>query len=43
MSRRELGADAEMIGRTEHLIVVVGTPVDEFLGPSMTIFGREAT
>jgi UDP-N-acetyl-D-mannosaminuronic acid dehydrogenase len=38
--RLELGADAEMIGRTDRLIVVVGTPVDEFLGPSMTIFER---
>ena len=36
--RLELGADAEMVGRTDRLIVVVGTPVDEFLGPSMTIF-----
>ena len=36
--RLELSADAEMIRRTEQLIVVVGTPVDEFLGPSMTIF-----
>ena len=38
--RLELGADAEMIGRTDQLIVVVGTPVDEFLGPSMTIFEK---
>jgi UDP-N-acetyl-D-mannosaminuronic acid dehydrogenase len=38
--RLELSADAEMIRRTEQLIVVVGTPVDEFLGPSMTIFER---
>jgi len=36
--RLELGADAEMVGRTDRVIVVVGTPVDEFLGPSMTIF-----
>jgi UDP-N-acetyl-D-mannosaminuronic acid dehydrogenase len=38
--RLELGSDPEMIGRTDHLLVVVGTPVDEFLGPSMTIFER---
>ncbi len=38
--RLVLGADAEMIGRTDRVIVVVGTPVDEFLGPSMTIFER---
>jgi UDP-N-acetyl-D-mannosaminuronic acid dehydrogenase len=29
-----------MIGRTRQLVVVIGTPVDEFLGPSMTIFER---
>jgi UDP-N-acetyl-D-mannosaminuronic acid dehydrogenase len=38
--RLELGDDGEMIGRTDTLIVVVGTPVDEFLGPSMTVFER---
>jgi UDP-N-acetyl-D-mannosaminuronic acid dehydrogenase len=38
--RLALSADAEMIGRSERLIIVVGTPVDEFLGPSMTIFER---
>ena len=38
--RLELGADAAMIGRSDQLVVVVGTPVDEFLGPSMTIFER---
>jgi UDP-N-acetyl-D-mannosaminuronic acid dehydrogenase len=35
----ELGSDPSMIGRTDRLLVVIGTPVDEFLGPSMTIFG----
>src|SRR6476660_1834050 len=38
--RLELGSDASMIGRTDQLVVVIGTPVDEFLGPSMTIFER---
>ncbi len=38
--RIELASDGEMIERTEHLVVVVGTPVDEFLGPSMTVFER---
>jgi UDP-N-acetyl-D-mannosaminuronic acid dehydrogenase len=38
--RLELGSSGEMIGRTMRLIVVIGTPVDEFLGPSMTIFER---
>jgi UDP-N-acetyl-D-mannosaminuronic acid dehydrogenase len=34
------GAEAALIGRTMQLIVVIGTPVDEFLGPSMTIFEK---
>jgi UDP-N-acetyl-D-mannosaminuronic acid dehydrogenase len=38
--RLELGSGGEMIARTSQLVVVVGTPVDEFLGPSMTIFER---
>jgi len=38
--RLQLSADATMIDRTNQLIVVVGTPVDEFLGPSMTIFEK---
>jgi UDP-N-acetyl-D-mannosaminuronic acid dehydrogenase len=38
--RLELASGAEVIERTNQLIVVVGTPVDEFLGPSMTIFER---
>ena len=29
-----------MIERTDQLIVVVGTPVDEFLAPSLTIFEK---
>lgn len=38
--RLELSGDAEMIGRADTIIVVIGTPVDEFLGPSMTVFER---
>ena len=38
--RLEFGTSGEMIERTDALIVVVGTPVDEFLGPSMTVFER---
>jgi UDP-N-acetyl-D-mannosaminuronic acid dehydrogenase len=38
--RLELSADGAMVGRAPIVIVVVGTPVDEFLGPSMTIFER---
>ena len=36
--RLALSAEGEMIARTMQLVVVIGTPVDEFLGPSMTIF-----
>jgi UDP-N-acetyl-D-mannosaminuronic acid dehydrogenase len=38
--RLAFGASAEMIARTMHLVVVIGTPVDEFLRPSMTIFEK---
>ena len=38
--RLVFSSDSSMIGRTDQLIVVIGTPVDEFLGPSMTIFGQ---
>ena len=38
--RLVLTADDTVIERTRQLVVVVGTPVDEFLGPSMTIFEK---
>ncbi len=38
--RLALGADAVMISRADTLVVVIGTPVDEFLAPSMTIFEK---
>src|SRR4249920_3813490 len=38
--RLEFGSDGSMIERTNQLVVVIGTPVDEFLGPSMTIFEK---
>src|SRR5205085_801675 len=38
--RLELSSDASMLGRTNVVVVVVGTPVDEFLGPSMSIFEK---
>ncbi len=38
--RLELTDDASILGRADAVIVVVGTPVDEFLGPSMTVFER---
>jgi UDP-N-acetyl-D-mannosaminuronic acid dehydrogenase len=38
--RLVLGASGEMIERTMNLVVVIGTPVDEFLRPSTTIFEK---
>ena len=38
--RLEFGADGAMIERANTLVVVIGTPVDEFLGPSMTVFEK---
>jgi UDP-N-acetyl-D-mannosaminuronic acid dehydrogenase len=38
--RLDFGTSGEMIARTMCLVVVIGTPVDEFLGPSMTIFEK---
>jgi UDP-N-acetyl-D-mannosaminuronic acid dehydrogenase len=38
--RLTLSSSVEMIGRAEAVIVVIGTPVDEFLGPSMRVFER---
>src|SRR5215204_5719300 len=38
--RLEFGSDGSMIERTDTLVVVIGTPVDEFLGPSMTVFEK---
>ena len=36
--RLELSPQPAMLSRTLQVLVVIGTPVDEFLGPSMTIF-----
>jgi UDP-N-acetyl-D-mannosaminuronic acid dehydrogenase len=38
--RLELSASGEILQRTDQVVVVIGTPVDEFLGPSMTVFER---
>jgi UDP-N-acetyl-D-mannosaminuronic acid dehydrogenase len=38
--RLTFGSTGELIERTDNLVVVIGTPVDEFLGPSMTIFEK---
>jgi UDP-N-acetyl-D-mannosaminuronic acid dehydrogenase len=38
--RLTLSADAAILGRSDTIMVVIGTPVDEFLNPSMTVFER---
>jgi UDP-N-acetyl-D-mannosaminuronic acid dehydrogenase len=38
--RLEMSTDGSMLARTRQIIVVIGTPVDEFLAPSMTVFER---
>jgi UDP-N-acetyl-D-mannosaminuronic acid dehydrogenase len=38
--RLTLSADASILCRTDQVIVVIGTPVDEFLAPSMSVFER---
>ncbi len=38
--RLELSAEPDMLGRADAVIVVIGTPVDEFLGPSTRVFER---
>jgi UDP-N-acetyl-D-mannosaminuronic acid dehydrogenase len=36
--RLAFDSDAAMMGRTDRVLIIIGTPVDEFLAPSMTIF-----
>jgi UDP-N-acetyl-D-mannosaminuronic acid dehydrogenase len=36
----ELDREPAMMARSDRVIVVIGTPVDEFLAPSMTVFER---
>jgi UDP-N-acetyl-D-mannosaminuronic acid dehydrogenase len=38
--RLEMSTDGSILERTRTVVVVIGTPVDEFLGPSMTVFER---
>ena len=38
--RLVLSSDAAMVARADALVIVIGTPVDEFLGPSMTLFEK---
>ncbi len=38
--RLELSTDPAMLARTDVVVVVIGTPIDEFFNPAMTIFER---
>ncbi|MFL5681205.1 MAG: nucleotide sugar dehydrogenase [Chloroflexota bacterium] len=38
--RLTLDTSPQILCRTRQIVVVVGTPVDEFLGPSMTVFEK---
>ncbi len=38
--RLELSDDVAMVGRTDAVIMVIGTPIDEFMNPSMGLFER---
>ncbi|HET9782610.1 MAG TPA: nucleotide sugar dehydrogenase [Candidatus Dormibacteraeota bacterium] len=38
--RLELSADPAMLQRTDNVILVIGTPIDEFMNPSVRIFDR---
>jgi UDP-N-acetyl-D-mannosaminuronic acid dehydrogenase len=38
--RLELSSDASMLARTRTVVLVIGTPIDEFMNPSVRIFER---
>src|SRR3981081_3854328 len=38
--RLELSTDPNMLRRTQTVILVIGTPIDEFMNPSVRIFDR---
>ena len=38
--RLELSDSVSMVGRTQTVILVIGTPIDEFMNPSMRLFER---
>ena len=38
--RLQVSSDRAMIGRADAVIVVIGTPIDEFMNPSMRIYER---
>ena len=38
--RLEFGSDPQMVGSTQVIVLVIGTPIDEFMNPSVTVFDR---
>ena len=38
--RLEFATSGDMVGRTNAVILVIGTPIDEFMNPSVTVFDR---
>jgi UDP-N-acetyl-D-mannosaminuronic acid dehydrogenase len=38
--RLELAADPRLLARTDTIVLVIGTPIDEFMNPSVRIFDR---
>jgi UDP-N-acetyl-D-mannosaminuronic acid dehydrogenase len=38
--RLEFSASPEVVQRTSQVVIVIGTPIDEFLNPSFTVFDR---
>jgi UDP-N-acetyl-D-mannosaminuronic acid dehydrogenase len=38
--RLELAADPRLLARTKTIVLVIGTPIDEFMNPSVRIFDR---
>src|SRR6202165_2998955 len=38
--RLELASDPRMVSRTDTVILVIGTPIDEFMNPSVRIFDK---
>jgi UDP-N-acetyl-D-mannosaminuronic acid dehydrogenase len=38
--RLEFGSEPSLLMRTDTVIIVIGTPIDEFMNPSVTVFDR---
>lgn len=39
-NRLELSAESSILGRTQTVVIVIGTPIDEFMNPSTRLFER---